>query len=99
MRKLSLPCGCQQHTLPDGEPFIAQHCDKHRHELPIAEACGCIVTRKVGHTHTKLCSVHAQEQRAIHAQPTASDVRMHAAAQAVAGVERSEIRKPDWDDL
>lgn len=37
MRRLSLPCGCQQHTEPDGDPFIAQACDKHRHEMAHAD--------------------------------------------------------------
>lgn len=86
MRRVSLPCGCQEVTILGGVPTIAQHCDRHRQELPVTQACGCIVTRKLGHTHTKQCGVH-RDQAARETVGTSPAIR--------AGI----VPKPDWDDL
>lgn len=83
MRRICLPCGCQEVTLPGEAPSIAQHCDRHRQELPTIQLCGCIVTRKVGHINTKLCATHRQQE----------------AQAAVLAVRAGIAPKPDWDDL
>lgn len=85
MRRVCLPCGCQEVTLPgSGEaPTISQHCDRHRGEFPVTQACGCIVTRKLGHTHTKLCAAHIAQS----------------ARETVRAVRAGVVPKPDWDDL